>query len=255
MEFDKFTDRTRGFIQSAQTLALRMNHQQLTPLHLLKVLLDDKEGLASGLIREAGGDPAPAFAAVEAGLQKLPKVEGGGAGQIYLASETARLFDQAQQIAEKAGDSFVTAEILLLALAMAQGTEAAEAIGRSGIAAQDINRAIKSLRKGRKADSAGAEDKYEALKKYTRDLTQAVLDGKLDPVIGRDEEIRRTMQVLSRRTKNESGTDRRAWCRQDRDRGGIGAAHRKGGRSGGPEEQAPAVSRSRRADRGLEVPR
>ena len=202
MEFDKFTDRTRGFIQSAQTLALRMNHQQLTPLHLLKVLLDDKEGLASGLIREAGGDPAPAFAAVEAGLQKLPKVEGGGAGQIYLASETARLFDQAQQIAEKAGDSFVTAEILLLALAMAQGTEAAEAIGRSGIAAQDINRAIKSLRKGRKADSAGAEDKYEALKKYTRDLTQAVLDGKLDPVIGRDEEIRRTMQVLSRRTKN-----------------------------------------------------
>jgi len=202
MNLEKYTERARGFIQSAQTLALRSNHQQLTPLHVLKVLLDDKEGLAANLIAAAGGDSRKALATVEAGLGKISKVEGSGAGQVYLAPETARLFDQAEQVAEKAGDSFVTAERLLLALALAQGTDAAKALADAGVTAQGLNSAIEEIRQGRKADSATAEDGYDALKKYARDLTAAARDGKLDPVIGRDEEIRRTIQVLSRRTKN-----------------------------------------------------
>jgi ATP-dependent Clp protease ATP-binding subunit ClpB len=202
MNFDKYTERSRGFIQAAQTLALRSNHQRFQPEHILKVLLDDKEGLAAGLIRVAGGDAAKALKAAEAELAKVPAVEGPGAGQIYLAPETARLFEQAEQIAEKAGDSFVTAERLLLALAMAQGTVAAKILADAGVTAQGLNKAINDLRKGRTADSASAENQYDALKKYTRDLTQAAIEGKIDPVIGRDDEIRRTMQVLSRRTKN-----------------------------------------------------
>jgi len=202
MEFEKYTERSRGFVQSAQTLALRSGHQQFTPLHILKVLLDDKEGLAANLIRAAGGDPKKALANTEAELAKLPKVEGSGAGQVYLAPETARLFEQAEQIAEKAGDSFVTAERLLLALALAAGTAAAKALADAGVTPQALNGAIEEVRKSRAATSATAEDSYDALKKYARDLTAAASEGKLDPVIGRDEEIRRTVQVLSRRTKN-----------------------------------------------------
>ena len=202
MEFDNFTERARGFIQSAQTLALRSNHQQLTPPHLLKCLLDDKEGLAANLIVAAGGDAKQALSNTEAELKKLPKVEGAGAPQTYLAPETARLFEQAEEIAEKSGDSFVTAEKLLLAIAMAAGTSAAKAVTDAGVTAEALNKAIGEFRQGRTADNRNAEDNYDALKKYARDLTGAARDGKIDPVIGRDEEIRRTIQVLSRRTKN-----------------------------------------------------
>jgi ATP-dependent Clp protease ATP-binding subunit ClpB len=202
MEFEKYTERSRGFIQSAQGLALRSGHQRFTPEHLLKVLLDDEEGLAANLIRTAGGRPEQARQATELALGKLPKIEGSGAGQVYLAPETARVFESAEKLADKAGDSFVTAERVLLALVMAVGSPAATALKDAGVTAQGLNAAINDIRKGRKADSATAEQSYDALKKYARDLTQAVRDGKLDPVIGRDEEIRRTIQVLSRRTKN-----------------------------------------------------
>ncbi len=201
MEFESYTERARGFVQSAQTLALGSNHQQFKPEHLLKVLLDDKEGLAANLITAAGGDAAVALRETELSLSKLPKVEGGG-GQIYLAPETARLFESARGIAEKAGDSFVTAERLLLALAMAAGTPSADALSKAGVSPQSLNDAINEIRKGRTADSATAEDAYDALKKYATDLTERARQGKIDPVIGRDEEIRRTVQVLSRRTKN-----------------------------------------------------
>ncbi len=202
MNFDKYTERSQGFIQSAQGLALRSNNQRFTPEHLLKVLLDDKEGLAANLIRAAGGDPARALAAVERDLARLPKVEGSGAGQVYLSPELARVFANAEEIAEKAGDSYVTAERLLLALALAKGMPAAEALAGAGATPQALNAAIEQIRKGRTADTANAESGYDALKKYARDLTAAAREGKLDPVIGRDEEIRRTIQVLSRRTKN-----------------------------------------------------
>ncbi len=202
MDFEKYTERARGFIQSAQALALREGHQRFMPEHMLKVLLDDPEGLARNLIRAAGGDPDPVMDQVDAKISSMPKVEGSGAGQLYLAPETARLFEQAEQIAEKAGDSFVTVERLLLALTMAAGTDSAAALKRAGVTPQSLNAAIESLRKGRTADSASAEQGYDALKKYTRDLTEAAREGKLDPVIGRDEEIRRVIQVLSRRTKN-----------------------------------------------------
>jgi len=202
MDFEKYTERARGFVQSAYALALRSNHQRLTPEHLLKILLEDKQGLASNLIRAAGGNPERALAAVEVELGKLPRVEGAGAGQPQATPEVARVFDSAQQIADKAGDSYVTAERLLVALAMAAGTPAAKALADAGVNAQALNQTIEQVRKGRTADSANAEDGFEALKKYTRDLTEAARAGKLDPVIGRDEEIRRTIQVLSRRTKN-----------------------------------------------------
>ncbi len=202
MEFENYTERARGFIQSAQTLALRENHQQLTPLHLLKGLLDDKEGLGVNLINAAGGDGAGALSRTEAELAKFPTVEGAGAGQVYLAPETARLFEQAEQIAEKASDSFVTVEKLLLAIATAADSPAAKALADSGVTPQALNKAINEFRKGKTADTRSAEDNYDALKKYARDLTEAVAEGKIDPVIGRDEEIRRTIQVLSRRTKN-----------------------------------------------------
>ena len=202
MNLEKYTERARGFVQSAQSLALREGHQQFTPEHLLKVLLDDEEGLAAGLIDRAGGNSREALRQVEQALAKLPKVEGSGAGQLYMAPAMARLFDNAEKIAQKAGDSFVTVERLLLALAMEKGTEAAKILANAGVSAQTLNAAINDLRKGRTADSASAENAYDALKKYTRDLTDAARTGKLDPVIGRDEEIRRTIQVLSRRTKN-----------------------------------------------------
>src|SRR4051794_12862362 len=202
MDFEKYTERSRGFIQATQGLALRRGHQRLTPEHLLTTLLEDKEGLAANLIKSAGGDPARALLAVEAELNKQPKVEGSGAGQIYLAPELARLFQTAEDLAPKAGDSFVTAERLLLALAMAEGSPSARILKDAGVTAQSLNQAINAIRKGRTADSASAEQGYDALKKYARDLTEAARDGKLDPVIGRDEEIRRTIQVLARRTKN-----------------------------------------------------
>jgi ATP-dependent Clp protease ATP-binding subunit ClpB len=201
MDIEKFTERARGFIQAGQSLALREGHQQFTPEHLLKVLLDDEEGLAARLINASGGHDAQARTATEAALKKLPKVQ-GGSGQVYLAQDTARLLDSAEQAAKKAGDSFVTAEYLLLALVLATGTEAAKILKEAGVTAQGLNGAIASLRKGRTADSATAENAYDALKKYARDLTELARTGKLDPVIGRDEEIRRTIQVLSRRTKN-----------------------------------------------------
>lgn len=202
MNFEKYTERARGFVQSAQGLALREGHQRFLPEHLLKVLLDDQEGLAANLIHAAGGQPALALKSTEEALAKLPKVEGSGAGQVYLSPELARLFEQAEKISEKAGDSFVTAERLLLAASMSAGTPAAEILKSAGITPQSLTTAINNIRKGRKADSPTAEQSYDALKKYARDLTQAARENKLDPVIGRDEEIRRTIQVLSRRTKN-----------------------------------------------------
>src|SRR5512136_2065176 len=202
MNFEKFTDRARGFVQSAQSLAMREGHQQFTPEHLLKVLLDDPEGLAAGLIDRSGGQSRQALQAVEASLAKRPKVSGAGAGQIYLDQALARVFDAAEKAGEKAGDSFVTVERLLLALALEKDSEAGKILAKAGVTPQNLNAAINALRKGRTADSASAENAYDALKKYARDLTQAAREGKLDPVIGRDEEIRRTVQVLSRRTKN-----------------------------------------------------
>ncbi len=201
MNIEKYTERARGFIQSAQTLAMREGNPQFTPEHLLKVLLDDGEGLAAGLIDKAGGRSREALQGTELALGKLPKVQ-GSAGQTYLAPATARMLDQAEQIAQKAGDSYVTVERMLLALAMDKGTEAAKILANAGVTPQTLNAAIEDLRKGRTADNASAENAYDALKKYTRDLTDAARKGKLDPVIGRDEEIRRAMQVLSRRTKN-----------------------------------------------------
>ncbi len=202
MDFEKYTDRARGFVQSAQSLALREGHQQFAPEHILKVLLDDPEGLAAGLIDRSGGRSREALAAVEASLAKLPKVSGAGGGQLYLAPATARVFDAAQKAAEKAGDGYVTVERLLLALALDKESEAGKILVRAGVTPQNLNAAINALRKGRTADSASAESAYDALKKYARNLTEAARAGKLDPVIGRDDEIRRTIQVLSRRTKN-----------------------------------------------------
>ncbi len=202
MNFEKFTERSRGFVQAAQDLAQRQSHQRLAPEHLLKALLDDEEGLSANLIRAAGGDVRRAGQAVDLALSKMPKVEGSGAGSLYIAPETGKLFTSAQDIAEKAGDSFVTVERLLLALALATGTDAVKILADAGVTPQRLNEAINALRKGRTADSTTAENAYDALKKYTRDLTEVAREGKVDPVIGRDEEIRRTVQVLSRRTKN-----------------------------------------------------
>ncbi|WP_412775662.1 ATP-dependent chaperone ClpB [Thalassospira lucentensis] len=201
MEFENFTDRSKGFLQSAQSLALRENHQQFVPIHLLKVLLDDEEGLAANLIKASGGNPKLAQQRCAQELAKLPKVSGGN-GQIYLSSEFARLMDQAQEVAKKAGDSYVTAERLLLTIALDPKSTAGKVLADASVTAQSLNGAINDIRKGRTADSSGAESQYDALKKYARDLTEAARDGKLDPVIGRDEEIRRAIQVLSRRTKN-----------------------------------------------------
>src|SRR6478736_2340940 len=201
MDFEKYTDRAKGFVQAAQSLALREGHQQFGPDHLLKVLLDDPEGMVAGLIQRSGGRPGDALRAVELTLAKRPKVSGGGAGQVYLAPELARVFDTAEKIADKAGDKFVTVERLLLALAM-EASDANRALKDAGVNPTTLNQAINDIRKGRTADSASAEQAYDALKRYARDLTALAAEGKIDPVIGRDEEIRRTIQVLSRRTKN-----------------------------------------------------
>jgi ATP-dependent Clp protease ATP-binding subunit ClpB len=201
MDFEKYTERSRGFIQSAQNLALREGHQKFLPEHVLKVLLDDEEGLAAGLIKAAGGDSRMALKDTEAAIAKLPKVSGGGGGQVYLSPEMARVFEAAQKLATKTGDSFVSAERLLQTLAI-EPSDASKILKAAGVTAQRLNQAIDEVRKGRTADSASAEQGYDALKKYARDLTEAAREGKLDPVIGRDEEIRRTIQVLSRRTKN-----------------------------------------------------
>ena len=201
MDFEKYTERSRGFIQSAQSLALREGHQKFSPEHVLKVLLDDDEGLASGLIKAAGGDSRQALRDTEAALAKIPKVTGGGGGQVYLSPEMARVFEAALKLATKTGDSFVSAERLLQTLAI-EPSEASKILKNAGVTAQKLNQAIDAVRKGRTADTASAEQGYDALKKYARDLTEAAKEGKLDPVIGRDEEIRRTIQVLSRRTKN-----------------------------------------------------
>ncbi|NRG17194.1 ATP-dependent chaperone ClpB [Rhizobiales bacterium] len=201
MNFEKYTERARGFVQSAQTFALAQGHQQFAPEHLLKVLLDDSEGMCAGLIERAGGRPKDAALAVEQALAKMPKVSGAG-GQLYLAPETAKVFEQAEKIAQKAGDSYVTVERLLLALAMIKESAAGKALSEAGVTPNGLNEAINQLRQGRTADTASAENQYDALKKFALDLTQAARDGKLDPVIGRDDEIRRTIQVLSRRTKN-----------------------------------------------------
>ena len=202
MNLEKFTDRAKGFLQAAQTVAIRLNHQRITPLHIAKALLEDSEGMAAGLLQRAGGQPALAATAVDAGLSKIPAVTGGGAQATPgLDNDAVRLLDQAEQLADKAGDSYVTVERMLTALALAPGA-AGEVIKAAGVSPQALNTAIEALRGGKKADSASAENTYDAMKKFARDLTQAARDGKLDPVIGRDEEIRRTIQILARRTKN-----------------------------------------------------
>lgn len=201
MDFEKFTDRTKGFIQSAQNFALREGHQRFTPEHILKILLEDKEGLCANLMTAAGADPSAALINVEKEVSSYPKVEGSGT-QLYMEQLTAKLFDSAQDVAKKAGDEYVTVERLLLGLTLLTGSKSAEILKNAGLTAQNLNTAINQIRKGRAANSPSAEDGYDALNKYARDLTEAAREGKLDPVIGRDEEIRRTIQVLSRRTKN-----------------------------------------------------
>ncbi|MDB5712069.1 MAG: ATP-dependent chaperone ClpB [Sphingomonas bacterium] len=203
MNLEKFTDRAKGFLQSALTVAIRMSHQRISPEHLLKALLEDEQGMAAGLIQAAGGDAKRAVAETDAALAKIPAVSGGGAQQQPgLDNDIVRVLDQAEQIAAKAGDSFVTVERLLVALSLATTTAAGKALATAGVKPEALNAAINQVRQGRTADTAGAEDRYDALKKFARDLTQAARDGKLDPVIGRDEEIRRTIQILARRTKN-----------------------------------------------------
>ncbi len=200
MNLEKFTERSRGFIQAAQTIAMRESHQRLSPEHLLKALMDDDQGLAANLIRRSGGSPERVVEAVDLAVSKIPVVS-GDAGQTYLDGQTGKVLAEAEKLAQKAGDSFVPVERILMALAMVK-SKAKEALDAGSVTAQNLNSAINDIRKGRTADSASAEDSYDALKKYARDLTQAAEDGKIDPIIGRDEEIRRTMQVLSRRTKN-----------------------------------------------------
>ncbi len=200
MNLEKFTERSRGFLQAAQTIAMRESHQRLSPEHLLKALMDDEQGLASNLIKRSGGEPARVLEAVDAALAKVPKVS-GDAGQVYMDSQTMKVLDEAEKLATKAKDSFVPVERILTALAIVK-SKAQEALSAGAVTAQGLNAAINDIRKGRTADSASAEEGYDALKKYARDLTEAAAEGKIDPIIGRDEEIRRAMQVLSRRTKN-----------------------------------------------------
>ncbi|MEO9131398.1 MAG: ATP-dependent chaperone ClpB [Sphingomonas sp.] len=203
MNLEKFTDRAKGFLQSAQTVAIRMSHQRITAEHILKALLEDEQGMAAGLITAAGGDAKRAVTETDAALAKIPAVSGGGAQQTPgLDNDAVRILDSAEQIATKAGDGYVTVEWLLVALALASTTAAGKALAAAGVKAEALNAAINEVRGGRTADSAGAEGQFDALKKFARDLTQAARDGKLDPVIGRDEEIRRTIQILARRTKN-----------------------------------------------------
>ena len=230
MNFEKFTDRAKGFVQAAQTIALRDGHQQFAPEHLLKALLDDSEGLAAGLIRRSGGRPEQVLSATDQVLAKRPKVSGGGAGQPYVAAETARVFDQAQKIADKAGDKYVTVERLLVALALEPTGEAHRILKDADVTPQGLNSAINDLRKGRTADTTSAENAYDALKRYARDLTQAAADGKIDwPRRGDspdDPDPRAAHQ-------EQPGADRRTRRRQDSDRGRPRHAHRLG-RCAGP---------------------
>ncbi|MFV0301059.1 MAG: Clp protease N-terminal domain-containing protein, partial [Paracoccus sp. (in: a-proteobacteria)] len=200
MNMDKFTERSRGFMQAAQTIAIRDENQRVMPEHLLKALMDDDQGFASNLITKSGGDARAVRQAVDQAVARLPRVS-GGQGQVYVDPSMVRVLDEAEQLAKKAGDSFVPAERILTALAITN-TNAKDALAAGHVTAQNLNAAINEIRKGRTADTAGAEEGYEALSKYARDLTAAAEEGKIDPIIGRDEEIRRAMQVLSRRTKN-----------------------------------------------------
>ncbi len=200
MDLNKFTERARGFVQAAQTIALRENHQRLLPEHILKALMDDDQGLASNLISRAGGTPAQVVEALEVALGKLPQVS-GDAAQLVMDTQTAKVLAEAEKLAEKAGDSYVPVERVLMALCMVKSA-AKEALDAGAVTAQKLNEAINDIRKGRTADTANAEEGYDALNKYARDLTEAAREGKIDPIIGRDDEIRRAMQVLSRRTKN-----------------------------------------------------
>ncbi len=200
MDLNKFTERSRGFIQAAQTIAMRESHQKMAPEHILKALMDDDQGLASNLIKRAGGDPARVVQVLDLALGKIPRVT-GDAGQTYLDQATAKVLGEAEKLAKKAGDSFVPVERILTALAAVK-SPAKDALDQGGVSAQSLNEAINDIRKGRTADSESAEDTFEALEKYTLDLTKAASEGKIDPIIGRDDEIRRAMQVLSRRTKN-----------------------------------------------------
>src|SRR5216117_923395 len=203
MDFEKLTDRARGFLQAAQTIAVREHHQRIAPAHLLKALLDDEQGMAAGLIQAAGGDAQAARREVDLLASKIPAVTGSGATQApALDGDTIRILDQAEQIAKKAGDSYVTVKRILLAMALAKNTDVGGSLAKAGMTPQALNAAIDKLRGGRTADTQASEDRYDALKRYARDLTEAAREGKLDPVIGRDEEIRRTIQVLARRTKN-----------------------------------------------------
>ncbi|MCB2116606.1 MAG: AAA family ATPase, partial [Rhodobacteraceae bacterium] len=200
MNMEKFTERSRGFLQAAQTIAMREGHQRVVPEHLLKALMDDDQGLAANLIKRAGGEPKRVQESVDQMIAKMAKVSGGD-GQVYVDTSLVRVLDEAEKVAKKAGDSFVPVERILTALAMVN-TKAKDALDAGAVTAQNLNAAINDVRKGRTADSASSEDTMEALKKYARDLTEAAEEGKIDPIIGRDEEIRRAMQVLSRRTKN-----------------------------------------------------
>ncbi|WP_413855783.1 Clp protease N-terminal domain-containing protein, partial [Albidovulum sp.] len=200
MNMEKFTERSRGFLQAAQTIAMREGHQRVVPEHLLKALMDDDQGLSANLIKRAGGEPKRVQESVDQMIARMPKVSGGD-GQVYVDTSLVRVLDEAEKVAKKAGDSFVPVERILMALAMVN-TKAKDALDAGAVTAQSLNAAINDVRKGRTADSASAEEGYEALKKYARDLTAAAEEGKIDPIIGRDEEIRRAMQVLSRRTKN-----------------------------------------------------
>jgi len=202
MDFEKFTERSKSVVQAAQTLALRKNHQILQPEHLLKVMLEEESGVVVNLIRAAGGKVSKITSEIDRILAKFPEVAGSGASQLHISKDLAKLLDKALEITEQAGDKFVTLERILQATALSKSTPAGHALKEHGLEDSKLNQSINEMRKGRTADSATAEDRYEALKKYSRDLTEAARDGKLDPVIGRDEEIRRTIQVLSRRTKN-----------------------------------------------------
>ena len=240
MNFEKYTERARGFVQSAQSLALRDGNQQFTPEHLLKVLLDDEEGLCAGLIDRAGGHSRDALKQIELALAKLPKVQGSGAGQLYLAPTTARIFDNAEKIAEKAGDSVRHRRAPAVALAMEKGAEAAKILANGGVTPQTLNAAINDLRKGRTADSASAENAYDALKKYTRDLTEAARNGQARPGHRprRGDPPHRPGSVAPH--QEQSRADRRARRRQDRDRRGPRAAHRQRRRAGVAARQEAA---------------
>ena len=220
MDLEKLTDRARGFLQAAQTIAVREHHQRIVPAHLAKALLDDEQGMAAGLLGAAGGDAKAAQRAVDALVAKQPAVTGSGASSApAMDGDTIRLLDQAQEVATKAGDQYVTVERILLAMLLAKGTDVATALAASGVTPRALNAAIDKLRGGRNADTQSSEDRYDALKRFSRDLTQAARDGKLDPVIGRDEEIRRIRTWMVRRISSSrpitgsSLPSRAAWVR------------------------------------------